>query len=173
MSPTHPPFWDTVDRIRAERPGYRREAYGFVVAALGHTVESLPAERLTDPERRHLSGQELLRGAVELARREFGLMAPTVFREWGVCSNEDVGTMVFQLVEAGQLSARPEDTLADFRGNYRYNLLDRHVRAFQASTAVFSQWDDHMMIAGMKLSFVKFVMMIQRFVMKRRGLRGN
>ncbi len=116
MSQTHPPFWDAVDRIRAERPGYRREAYGFVVAALGHTVDSLPAERLTDPERRHLSGQELLLGAVELARREFGLMAPTVFKEWGVLASTDVGEIVFQLVEAGQLSARGEDRREDFAG---------------------------------------------------------
>jgi hypothetical protein len=29
---------------------------------------------------------------------------------------EDIGRMVFQLVDAGQLSARPEDTLEDFRG---------------------------------------------------------
>jgi len=116
MSPTQTTFWDAVDRIRAERPSYRREAYGFVVAALGHTVEALPAERRADPERRHLSGQELLRGAVELARREFGLMAPTVFREWGVHAATDVGEIVFQLVEAGQLSARGEDRREDFAG---------------------------------------------------------
>ena len=116
MTETHPPFWDVVDKIRAERPSYRREAYGFVVAALGHTVEALPAERQADPERRHLSGQELLRGTVELARREFGLMAPTVFREWGVLASTDVGEIVFQLVEAGQLSARGEDRREDFAG---------------------------------------------------------
>ena len=116
MSPTQATFWDAVDRIRAERPSYRREAYGFVVAALGHVVEALPAERQADPERRHLSGQELLRGTVELARREFGVMAPTVFREWGVHASTDVGEIVFQLVEAGQLSARGEDRREDFAG---------------------------------------------------------
>ena len=76
----------------------------------------MPAERLTDPERRHLSGQELLRGAVELAQREFGLMAPTGFKEWGVHAATDVGEIVFQLVEAGQLSARGEDRREDFAG---------------------------------------------------------
>ena len=84
MSPTDLPFWDAVDRIRAVDARYRREAYGFVMAALGRTVRSLPRERLADPERRHLSGLELLRGVVALARREFGLLAPTVFREWGL-----------------------------------------------------------------------------------------
>jgi uncharacterized repeat protein (TIGR04138 family) len=109
-------FWDAVDRIRETDERYRREAYGFVVGALGVTVQALPPERLADPVRRHLSGAELLRGTVRLARREFGAMAPTVFREWGVRGGEDVGHIVFRLVECGELSALPEDTLEDFRG---------------------------------------------------------
>lgn len=39
--------------------------------------------------------------------------------------------------------SRVAQTLADFRGNFRYNLLDAHVRAMQAGMAVFTQWDDH------------------------------
>jgi len=109
-------FWDTVDRIREAEPRYRREAYGFVVAALGATVQDLPPERLADPVRRHLSGRELLRGLVQLARQEFGPLAPMVFREWGIHAGEDVGRIVFRLVESGELSARPEDSLDDFRG---------------------------------------------------------
>ena len=114
MSPTQQSFWDAVDRLRDRDPSYRREAYGFVIAAVGHTVQSLPRERLADPERRHLTGQELLRGAVALARREFGLLAPTVFREWGVHASTDLGEIVFQLVGAGQLHARREDRREDF-----------------------------------------------------------
>src|SRR5713101_4384562 len=34
-------------------------------------------------------------------------------------------------------------TLADFRGNYKYNLLDRNLRAFNAEVPMFAQWDDH------------------------------
>lgn len=114
MSPSSPTFWDAVDSIRDKDPRYGREAYRFVLAALGHTVRGLPRERLADPERRHLSGQELLRGAVALARREFGVMAPTVFREWGVRSSTDLGEIVFQLVGVGQLRARREDRIEDF-----------------------------------------------------------
>jgi len=109
-------FWDAVDRIRETEPRYRREAYGFVVAALGATVQALPPERLADPVQRHLSGRELLCGLVRLARLEFGALATTVFREWGVLSSEDVGRIVFRLVEAGELSARPEDSAENFRG---------------------------------------------------------
>ncbi len=35
------------------------------------------------------------------------------------------------------------ETLADFRGNHKYNLLDTNVRAFNAAVPMFAQWDDH------------------------------
>ena len=108
-------FWEAVDQIRSRDGRYRREAYGFVVGALGATVQALPQERREDPATRHLSGQELLEGVIQLARREFGHFAPVVFREWGIANGEDVGHIVFQLVESRQLSARREDTLDDFR----------------------------------------------------------
>ena len=34
-------------------------------------------------------------------------------------------------------------TLAQFRGNYKYNLLDANVRAFNAEVPILAQWDDH------------------------------
>jgi len=108
-------FWEAVDEICSREGHFRREAYGFVMAALGATVNALPDERRGDPATRHLSGQELLQGVIRLAREEFGQFAPVVFREWGIAGGEDVGRIVFQLVESRQLSARREDSIADFR----------------------------------------------------------
>ena len=34
-------------------------------------------------------------------------------------------------------------TLADYRGNYKYNLLDANLRQFNAEVPTFAQWDDH------------------------------
>ena len=34
-------------------------------------------------------------------------------------------------------------TLGDFRGNYKYNLLDVNLRAFNAEVPMLAQWDDH------------------------------
>jgi len=34
-------------------------------------------------------------------------------------------------------------TLAEFRGNYKYNLLDRNVLMFNTEVPMFAQWDDH------------------------------
>ncbi|WP_329289941.1 alkaline phosphatase D family protein [Streptomyces pseudovenezuelae] len=35
------------------------------------------------------------------------------------------------------------ETLAEFRGNFRYNLLDHNLRAFNAQVPSIIQWDDH------------------------------
>jgi alkaline phosphatase D len=35
------------------------------------------------------------------------------------------------------------ETLTEFRGNYKYNLLDRNLRAFNAEVPIFALWDDH------------------------------
>src|ERR1044072_6364959 len=89
-------FRDAVDALRARGSRFAREAYVFVVAALGETVRALPPERLGDPERRHLSGQELTAGVIRIAREEFGSLAAMVFCEWwgrGVTHN---GASVFE-----------------------------------------------------------------------------
>ena len=39
--------------------------------------------------------------------------------------------------------AKPAETLAEFRGNYKYNLTDANLRAFNAEVPIFAQWDDH------------------------------
>lgn len=38
------------------------------------------------------------------------------------------------------------ETLAEYRGNYRYNLLDENLRRFNAEVAQINQWDDHEVI---------------------------
>jgi alkaline phosphatase D len=35
------------------------------------------------------------------------------------------------------------ETLDEFRGNYRYNLLDENLRRFNAEVPMIAQWDDH------------------------------
>ncbi len=39
--------------------------------------------------------------------------------------------------------AKVAETLDEFRGQYRYSLMDEHVRRFNAQVPVLAQWDDH------------------------------
>jgi uncharacterized repeat protein (TIGR04138 family) len=99
-----------VHEIVERDPTYRREAYEYAMRALEHTTTRVIRQR------RHVSGQELLRGVCDLARQEFGDLAWTVFHEWGVRTGEDFGTVVFHLVEAGVLGKQPGDSIEDFAG---------------------------------------------------------
>ncbi len=107
-------FWNEIDALRERDGRYAREAYGFVMRGLGYALGRLPAERRNHPARRHLSGQELLAGLLDLAREEFGFLAYRVLSSWGVREGRDFGEVVFRLVEAGVLSKRPEDRIEDF-----------------------------------------------------------
>jgi alkaline phosphatase D len=42
-----------------------------------------------------------------------------------------------------EAKAKVAETLADFRGNFAYNLMDEHLRRFNAAVPMFAQWDDH------------------------------
>ncbi|HZU39195.1 MAG TPA: Minf_1886 family protein [Gemmataceae bacterium] len=107
------------DVVRRD-PRYAYEAYEFVFQALEHTQRLLGRAALG--ERRgqavdtqsHVRGPELLEGIRDLALREFGLMARTVFRQWGINSTDDFGEIVFNLVEAKLMSKTDDDCRADF-----------------------------------------------------------
>lgn len=100
-------FWLVVERIRAADGRYAGDAYAFVMDGLDHTVRALD-------ERRHVSAGELLSGLCRFARERYGMMAYDVFRAWGISSGSDVGEIVFQLVDAGILARREEDTREEF-----------------------------------------------------------
>ena len=105
---------EAIERVREGSACYSREAYLFVVAALGHAVAQLPQARRDDPVQRHLSGGEVIAAMIDLARIEFGPLAAAVLSEWGVTHGRDVGVIVFELVDAGQLSTQPDDCIEDF-----------------------------------------------------------
>lgn len=123
MTP-HSEFWQAVERIRAADARYEPDAYAFVMEALDFTVRSLD-------ERRHVSAAELVEGLHRVARERFGLLACTVLQKWGLGGGSDVGEIVFQLIDAGILSKRDEDSREEFDavGNFQSELEDGYFGA--------------------------------------------
>jgi uncharacterized repeat protein (TIGR04138 family) len=104
-------------------PRYAYEAYEFVYAALEHTQtrlgRPLPKEGGKEPAPEdHVTPGDLLEGIRDLALIEFGLMARTVFRLWGIERTDDFGEIVFNLIDANLMSKAPSDSRADFQGVY-------------------------------------------------------
>ncbi len=117
----HPAIAEIVHRDRR----YAYEAYEFVFEALGHTqkmVGRVPTIGEPLGHEHHVSGREILEGAVDLAREEFGFMARTVFAQWGIRTTDDLGEIVFNLIESELLSKTETDSRADFQDLFN---LDR------------------------------------------------
>jgi len=112
-------FFRAVTEIRAKDPRYDAEAYAFVREALDYSVKIL--DRPKTESRRHVTGQELLDGIRQYALREFGPMALTVLNTWGIEATEDIGEMVFNLVESGILRKTEEDKREHFADGYDFH----------------------------------------------------
>jgi uncharacterized repeat protein (TIGR04138 family) len=112
----------------APRLKYHQGAYQFVFAALRYTQERLGRDPGTgsEDEHAHISGQELLQGIRQLALEQFGLMAVTIFRQWGITCTEDFGRIVFELVDRGEMRKTDRDDISDFYEVYDFDeALDR------------------------------------------------
>ena len=119
----HIGFEEAIARIRERDTRFDPEAYRFLQAALEYTIRHFnkPA---SGPER-HVTGGELLEGFRRLALKEFGPLARRVLSHWGLHRTEDIGAMVFALVEAGALGKTERDRLEDFAGGYDFETAFR------------------------------------------------
>jgi uncharacterized repeat protein (TIGR04138 family) len=108
-----------LDQVLAKDHRYKPEAYVFVHDALGHTWARLD-------QRRHITGKELLDGIKDLALKRYGPMALAVLNSWGVRTTDDIGAIVFNLVDAGILSKTEEDRIDDFHAVYDFGEVFVH-----------------------------------------------
>ncbi len=105
---------ELLENIVLEDNRYNVDAYHFVREGLDFTVKSLRSPR-------HVNGGELLNGIREYALEEYGPMAKRVLAEWGITCCEDIGCIVFNLVNVGLLGKTEDDSLQDFKKGYDFN----------------------------------------------------
>jgi uncharacterized repeat protein (TIGR04138 family) len=104
---------DVLARIRASESHYDEAAYVFVLESIEYLQNRLPL-------RRHVTGAELARACRDHALEQYGLLARQVLEFWGVRRTEDVGRIVFTLVDVGLLVTQPSDRQEDFRSVYDF-----------------------------------------------------
>ncbi|MCC6669813.1 MAG: hypothetical protein IT458_02045 [Planctomycetes bacterium] len=110
---------ERIVEIRRRDRRFARNAYFFILDCLDFTMQTLGRDRKTGAER-HVGGRELLEGIKEMAAEHFGPMAAAVFQRWGIQRTEDFGEIVFNLIDCGLLTRRPEDSRLDFAGGYDF-----------------------------------------------------
>lgn len=98
---------DLLQRIRSLQSEFDERAFLFVLAGLEYCQR-----RRT--ERGHISGRELAESCRDFAMEQFGLTARTVLEHWNVHSTQDIGRVVFQLIDVGLLMKQESDKIEDF-----------------------------------------------------------
>lgn len=110
------------ERHSRTRLGFHPHAYVFLSEALKAAQELVGrvAGGRVD-ETLHISGPELLEGVRVLGLKQYGPMAPVVFRHWGLHSTDDFGRIVFELIEKGEMRKSDSDQLSDFHAIYTFD----------------------------------------------------
>ena len=87
-------------------------AYFFLKDALDFTLKRIA--ETNNGQARHVTGPELLAGFRDCALQQFGPMASTLMSEWSVRKCQDVGDMVFHLIEEQVFGKQDSDKKEDF-----------------------------------------------------------
>ena len=131
LDPSHP-----LAKLLKSDKRYKFDAYAFVFEALQFAHEKLglgqehPASgRGRNSSRRggsrkaerHLTGQQLCEAVRQYAIEQYGLMAKAVLNSWGVHNTGDIGNLVFNLIEIGQMRKTKQDTREDFENVFDFD----------------------------------------------------
>ena len=113
------PHRDMLITALGDHPRYPIEAYEFVCETLDYCRNSL-TERPRDETIHHVSGRELLEVIRQFAVMKFSKQAKAVLAGWNISRTEDFGEIVFEMIDAGLLIKKPEDSKEDFRNVFSF-----------------------------------------------------
>jgi uncharacterized repeat protein (TIGR04138 family) len=110
------PFHVAIHQAVEKDPRYPPHAYEFVRDALHAAVKHFRSGQ----EDQHVSGQEVLEGVRIHALTEYGPLAHMLLSQWGLHRGEDVGNVVYNLIDTGYFGRNDGDSLEDFSGGYDF-----------------------------------------------------
>ncbi len=105
-------FEQSVVSILKRDKRFDPHAYFFLKDALDFTLKRIAESN--NGQARHVTGPELLAGYRDFALEQFGPMASTLMNEWSVRKCQDVGDMVFHLIEEQVFGKQDTDKREDF-----------------------------------------------------------
>ena len=116
-------------QILRDDPRYTIEAYQFVREALTYAQEVMGLG-LTEPVpgrepqhvERHLTGQELCEASRRYALEQYGLLAKTVLKSWGVGKTDDLGEIVYNLIKVDLMKKSDHDRREDFDAVFDFDV---------------------------------------------------
>lgn len=101
---------DPFDDIVAKDPRYNARAYALLMDVIHYLGEG----------GKHMSSVDIMEEFKERALDQYGPLTYTVLTEWGLKRTEDLGEMMFNLVEGRRVRKDENDTPESFAGGYDF-----------------------------------------------------
>ena len=118
-----------INRIRKEiiesgrDTRYHTGGYEYVLNGIEFYITSIG-------EKRHVGGGELTQGLLVFAQKQFGPLARTVLKYWGISKTDDIGNIVYNMISLGIMSKQPDDTIEHFHEVTDLNRYFRNIQYF-------------------------------------------
>ncbi len=110
---------DVIKQLSYRDVRYSPQAYYFLLETLDFIGEHLESEGYGGLDR-HVSVGELLSGVRHYALDKFGPLSRIVLEDFGLYSTEDIGEVVFNMVDADLLNKQADDDRQDFARGFDF-----------------------------------------------------
>lgn len=117
-------YQQALEGILEKDQRYQAGAYELVREALEYTLDGMEQDEV-DTRGQHVTGQQLLLGVRDYALEQYGPMVLTVFEEWGLKRCEDIGEVVYNLIESKLFGKNEQDRREDFSAIYDFDKVFR------------------------------------------------
>ena len=112
-------FEATIRKITRRDSRYAPGAFLFIREALAYTQKNLSSKRgQSRPE--HFTGQDFLGEVRDYVVKVYGPLGFYVLSEWGIHCCEDIGAIVYLMVDANLISKSEGDSRNDFSAIYDF-----------------------------------------------------
>lgn len=115
-------FDEVIRQIRAKDPRYKPQAYELVRLGLDQAQKDVHGEPKKGKAgaNRHVSGPQLLEGFRRHVLETYGPLSYPLLQSWGLRQSQDVGIIVFNIIDTGLFGRSDEDRLEDFADVYDF-----------------------------------------------------
>ena len=104
------------DSLLNDHKEYNEGAYDFIYDALDYTQKYIIRDKT-----KQANAKEFSEGFRLYAINKFGCLAKTVLNEWGIKTTDDIGNIVFNLVEYNLMGREENDKIENFRNLYDFD----------------------------------------------------
>jgi uncharacterized repeat protein (TIGR04138 family) len=131
---TNPELRRKFDELRERDSRYPERAYVVVQDAIKCAQADHPP---TDDSPRHVSARQILEALLLIAKQEWGNGARECLSSLGIKTSDDVGEIIYNLVDIGAMATTEEDSRADFTGAFDF---EQELRPSSNSTIWVYAW---------------------------------